>query len=210
MSVRTVLAALLAAIALATPARAEFLALTPPGGEPLAGGFSGSIYSDGVIVDVNSTFELTSLGFRFDPISPAQYTMQANLYAVEPGTLTRGGLLVSGPPLTIFDPNPGQPIALEWYNLPIEATLEPGRYELEIRSAQTGFLVSVSEFFPFTGPPFDVGPITVLAGTTGGGSSFDLTHFQLNGVPEPSALVLAIVGTGAFACRSFRRRLSLG
>jgi hypothetical protein len=212
--------ALLAAVLWACPSRAEVIDLIPPGHSETIGLGFGTTINNGVVFEVNESFVLSSLGFRFDPVIPNPFTIQAQLYEILPGTVTRGQLLVSGPGIAFADRHTIEPPVslLDWYDLPIAANLTAGsRYELTLNSlvVPPGSAVEFFGFFPDyfsvlvggNDPTFDVGPITVLAQVRNGEPALGFQHFRLNAVPEPSSLILTALGAAGLGLSRRRRKL---
>ena len=179
------------------------LDLAPPGKAPVFSSSVGDARS--FIFDADSSFALSSVGIRMDPLI-SSFTLRADLYAVAPGTLTRVGIPSSSSIQSFTDSG------LAFYDVSFTAALLAStRYELELLPPG-GFDGQFNmEFFSYQGnppgsppdAPYTVGPLTVLDGGgsgVGGPSNFAIAHFRVDvgtvgaAVPQPASLILLALG----------------
>ena len=199
----------------ASTCQAQTYDLAPPGSASFDASNIGQ--SRSFIFDAASTFSLSSVGIFLNS-TPGAFSLTAELYSVNPGTLNRNSLLTTA---TTAETNNGG----GFYDVALSTSLTAGnRYELNLFPPPNnpGFGVSSynAQFYSFNAgfnAPFTVGPISVVDGAgdgnVGGPSNTVLAHFRITAVPavpEPGsvALLVSIGATGAGFLR--RRKLSRG
>jgi hypothetical protein len=144
-----------------------------------------------------------------DPLGGGSFDLQADLWSVLPGTLSRAALLGSSSTQSYTD------LGLTFYDIVFPTTFTAGlRYELDIYDPPIdpgfGFGNYDMEFFDFDAPdfggggrPYTVGPFTVIdgagTGNVGGPGNSALAHFRATVAPtvvspEPASMVLLGAG----------------
>ena len=213
-------AALALLVLAGAPARAQVFDLAPPGKPPVLASNVGDARS--FIFDALSPFSLNSVGIRMDPLVAA-FSLQAQLFAVTPGTLNRVGVPLATSALQAFTDN-----GLTFYDIAFPVALAGGlRYELEV-APTGGFGLGLFnvEFYNYAAPgggggsdpPYTVGPLSVIDGAgagVGGPGNSALAHFRVNVtqgsvIPEPGTYALLASGLLPLAgsLRRHRRRRS--
>jgi hypothetical protein len=187
------------AIAVPWPAQAELIDLTRPAGPGalIPGSFPYS--TSQVVVRVNESVVVNSLGAFLDPTTTEPVGLNAAGYLTDADDTIGPQLPGEGIVFPLLD------VGLAWYDVPVNWELQAGQhYFLQIQALGT-----VQQFsFPAArngdilfnpprnlgGPEYDAGPFTVTGFPNGGSVALSQLRVDVSPIPEPSAIVLMMLG----------------
>ncbi len=203
-------------------ARADVVALDP-GTAPLDATNIGTNVDRGDAFDALSNFSISSAGIFFDPLAGGATDISVNIFAVTPGLGSDPGTvgsLLRTASASVIDGGAA------FYDIPVSFDFESGqRYYVAFVSNDPGgwgFGLNNMRFFNFdagTNSPFTVGSVKVIDGgcfpssTCSGFANNILPDIRLNtttpqvpsAVPEPSAVLPALLGCGILFAASRRK-----
>jgi hypothetical protein len=212
-------------IAATWPAQAELFDLAPPGKTSGAREINPTQGLDAqIFFSVSTTTTISSVGIRLEPRSFVnQFTSFVQVWDLienpnpfDPRRFIPSPVYTS--PLSVHSNN-----GLNWYDAEFNWTLNPGLHWVDVYVALDA---NVSVFNPFNQSegPYQAGPFSVQYGTAGivagfvpiipGGAVFgfipsnNITHLRIGtaSVPEPSAIILAVVAAGLLGLYRLRIR----